>query len=110
VLRERGWTLYRVWSTAWYRNRAHEEGRLLGAIERAIEGPPAPRHAAVEVGDLPHRAEPYRRVELQLLNDPADQMAGLAMGPMAGPLLGRAEGPVLGPVLGPLAGPELPRD
>jgi very-short-patch-repair endonuclease len=97
VLRDRGWTLYRVWSTAWYRNRHHEESRLLGAIERAIEGPShAPRHAA----ELPHRPEPYRRVERELFGE----------APMAGPLLGPAPGPVLGPVLGPVYGPEPPRD
>ena len=98
VLRERGWALYRVWSTAWYRNRTHEESRLLGALERAIEGPPAPRHAAVEVGDLPRRPEPYRRVGHHMLAE--------AVAPMPGPLLGPAESPVLGPVLGP----ERPRD
>jgi hypothetical protein len=94
VLRERGWNLYRVWSTAWYRNRAQEESRLLSALERAIEGPPAPRHAAAEVDDLPRRPEPYRRVERQLLN-------GGAAVPMLGPLLGPSAGPLLGPVLGP---------
>jgi very-short-patch-repair endonuclease len=36
ALRERGWTLHRIWSTAWYRNRTAEESRLLGAIERAV--------------------------------------------------------------------------
>ncbi|MGX6607426.1 DUF4011 domain-containing protein [Micromonosporaceae bacterium Da 78-11] len=36
ALIDRGWTLHRVWSTAWYRNRTAEESRLLGAIERAV--------------------------------------------------------------------------
>jgi very-short-patch-repair endonuclease len=35
VLRDLGWNLYRVWGTAWYRDRAEEEGRLRAAIERA---------------------------------------------------------------------------
>jgi restriction endonuclease-like protein len=88
VLRDRGWTLYRVWSTAWYRNRHHEESRLLGAIERAIEGPThTPRHAA----QLPHRPEPYRRIDQELTSGT----------PMLGPLLGPAPGPVLGPIYGP---------
>jgi REase_MTES_1575/AAA domain len=104
VLRERGWTIHRIWSTAWYRNRTHEESRLLGAIERAIEGPPAPRHAAVEVGDLPHRPEPYRRVERQFMTgEPVP-------GPLPGPVSGPVSGPLSGPVLGPVSGPELPGD
>jgi very-short-patch-repair endonuclease len=91
VLADRGWTLYRVWSTAWYRNRHHEESRLLGAIERAIEGPQhAPRHAA----ELPHRPEPDRRVgRVVVIGEPE---------PMVGRLVGRATGPALGPVHGPL--------
>jgi restriction endonuclease-like protein len=102
VLGDRGWTLYRVWSTAWYRNRHHEESRLLGAIERAIEGPAhTPRHAAA-VGDLPHRPEPYRRVERQFL--PAEAA------PMTGPMLGPVTGPVLGPIYGPEAAPSPPQD
>ena len=36
ALRDRGWTLHRIWSTAWYHDRTAEEGRLLAAIERAI--------------------------------------------------------------------------
>src|SRR4029078_2089299 len=59
LLRERGWTLHRVWSTAWYRDRAQEESRLLGAIERAIAGPPAPRHAAVSPAGLALRDEAH---------------------------------------------------
>ncbi len=36
VLRERGWTLHRIWSTAWHEDRSAEESRLLSAIERAV--------------------------------------------------------------------------
>lgn len=34
-----GWTMHRIWGTAWYRDRATEEGRLRRAIEAAIERP-----------------------------------------------------------------------
>jgi very-short-patch-repair endonuclease len=36
ALRDRGWTLHRIWSTAWYHDRTAEENRLLAAIERAV--------------------------------------------------------------------------
>ncbi|GIF00730.1 DUF4011 domain-containing protein [Paractinoplanes rishiriensis] len=58
VLRDLGWNLYRVWGTAWYRDRAEEEGRLRAAIEKAVAAqPPRPAEA------LPGRA-PYRRPDL----------------------------------------------
>ncbi|GAA0578736.1 hypothetical protein GCM10010172_74500 [Paractinoplanes ferrugineus] len=38
-LRELGWHMHRVWSTAWYANQAQEAGRLLGAIQRALADP-----------------------------------------------------------------------
>jgi very-short-patch-repair endonuclease len=38
-LRELGWHLHRIWSTAWYRNQPEEAGRLLGAIQRALADP-----------------------------------------------------------------------
>ncbi|MET0425714.1 MAG: AAA domain-containing protein, partial [Actinoplanes sp.] len=44
VLHGLGWTLHRVWSTAWHRERAEEEARLRAAIERAM---------AASGGDLP---------------------------------------------------------
>jgi hypothetical protein len=37
VLRGLGWRLHRIWGTAWYRNRQHEQERLLAAIAEAIE-------------------------------------------------------------------------
>jgi hypothetical protein len=39
VLRDLGWNLHRVWSTAWNRDRAGEERRLQAAIERAMAAP-----------------------------------------------------------------------
>ena len=38
VLEGLGWTLHRIWGTAWYRDRANEEQRLRVAIERAVSG------------------------------------------------------------------------
>lgn len=36
VLRNRGWNIYRIWSTDWIRHRASEIDRLINAIENAI--------------------------------------------------------------------------
>ena len=54
VLEELGWTLHRVWSTDWYRNRAETGQRLLEAIERAKldlpdEAPTVPEPESVPV-------------------------------------------------------------
>jgi very-short-patch-repair endonuclease len=38
VLERLGWRIYRIWGTAWYRNRAQQEERLQQAIEQAIAG------------------------------------------------------------------------
>lgn len=37
ILEDRGWEIYRVWSTDWYRNREQTQQRLLQAVERAID-------------------------------------------------------------------------
>jgi len=39
VLVKLGWTLHRIWGTAWYRNRAVEEARLRSTIEAAVLAP-----------------------------------------------------------------------
>lgn len=39
ILTGLGWTLHRIWGTAWYRNRGQEEVRLKQAIEAAIAAP-----------------------------------------------------------------------
>jgi hypothetical protein len=39
VLRDRGWNLHRIWSTAWNRDRSGEERRLQAAIEQAMAAP-----------------------------------------------------------------------
>ncbi|GIM88518.1 DUF4011 domain-containing protein [Paractinoplanes toevensis] len=38
-LRELGWHMHRIWSTAWYSNQAEEAGRLLGAVQQALADP-----------------------------------------------------------------------
>lgn len=40
ILQGLGWTLHRIWGTAWYRHRRDEEDRLRRAIDLAIEAPP----------------------------------------------------------------------
>jgi REase_MTES_1575/Protein of unknown function (DUF4011)/AAA domain/Protein of unknown function (DUF3320) len=37
VLERLGWKIYRIWGTAWYRNRAEQEQRLKAAIDAAIK-------------------------------------------------------------------------
>lgn len=44
VLTGLGWTLHRIWGTAWYRNRSQEEARLRSAIESAIAAPTTGRN------------------------------------------------------------------
>ncbi|HEY2279226.1 MAG TPA: DUF3320 domain-containing protein [Streptosporangiaceae bacterium] len=39
VLRGLGWSLHRIWGTAWYRDRAGEEYKLRVAIEHAVAAP-----------------------------------------------------------------------
>lgn len=39
ILTGLGWTLHRIWGTAWYRNRTQEETRLRHAIDAAIAAP-----------------------------------------------------------------------
>lgn len=46
VLEGLGWTLHRIWGTAWYRDRATEENRLRAAIEAAVSGPQRQRQRA----------------------------------------------------------------
>ena len=39
ILESLGWTIYRIWSTDWYRNRADTTDRMLAAIENAKNMP-----------------------------------------------------------------------
>jgi very-short-patch-repair endonuclease len=40
ILRARGWDIYRIWSTDWYRNRSTETERLRSYLERRAAGAP----------------------------------------------------------------------
>jgi hypothetical protein len=64
-LRELGWHLHRIWSSAWYSNQADEAGRLLAAIQRALAAP------APGFDRLPSRGwnAPYRGVGRSLTSD-----------------------------------------
>lgn len=42
VLERLGWRIYRIWGTAWYRNRSEQEERLRAAISAAIQGEQPP--------------------------------------------------------------------
>ncbi len=79
VLEGLGWRLYRIWGTSWYRNRDHEIGRLLSAVESAIQngplGLPVPkvrvtsRSVEYEEWDAtapPSWARPYEIVNLEM--------------------------------------------
>jgi len=59
VLGGLGWRLHRVWSTAWYRDRADEETRLRAAIEQAVAEPGAAESPAAG-------PQPYRRIDRRL--------------------------------------------
>jgi hypothetical protein len=66
-LRDLGWHLHRIWSTAWYRDRPAESARLLAAIQRALSDPPPPPEK-----QSPHAwAAPYRRLGHELLRPEA---------------------------------------
>ena len=51
VLEGLGWTIHRIWSTAWFTDRAAEENRLRLSIDRALNGPA--RRTAVSKADEP---------------------------------------------------------
>lgn len=37
ILEDRGWDIYRIWSTDWYRNRKNTKEKLLRAVEKAVD-------------------------------------------------------------------------
>lgn len=53
ILSGLGWSLHRIWGTAWYRNRTQEETRLREAIEWAISRPHTGRHTAAPAIERP---------------------------------------------------------
>ena len=66
-LRDLGWHMHRVWSTAWYLNPAEEQARLHAAIRRALSDP-----VGVDQLEAPHWGTPYRPVSSELLtSEPA---------------------------------------
>jgi hypothetical protein len=110
VLEGLGWTLHRIWGTAWYRNRAREEERLRSAIESAIagdsvaqSGPPpkmrdVPAHAVeiVELDGAPDWARPYQPARPGLANTSAtmdDPNAGRELRRIVGRIV-EQEGPI----------------
>ncbi|HKR62668.1 MAG TPA: DUF3320 domain-containing protein, partial [Thermoanaerobaculia bacterium] len=60
MLEQLGWSIRRVWSTDWYRNRAETIERLMQAVERARTAPPpvfAPTESIVLVEETSARVE-----------------------------------------------------
>lgn len=55
VLRDRGWSIHRVWSTDWFRDRPNQIARLVELIERDRE--------RIRSGPLPRSAEPVPEAE-----------------------------------------------
>jgi very-short-patch-repair endonuclease len=54
VLERLGWKIYRIWGTAWYRNRGEQEQRLMAAIAAAI-------HDTTGTDIRPRQSEPSDR-------------------------------------------------
>lgn len=65
ILTGLGWTMHRIWGTAWYRHRAQEESRLRMAIDAAVSGEPT----AVE-----HEAEALVPLEFATEVVPPDEL------------------------------------
>ncbi|WP_214403716.1 DUF3320 domain-containing protein [Pseudonocardia lacus] len=80
VLTGLGWTMHRIWGTAWYRDRQGAEQRLFAAIEAAVQAPvrgllgggtggatnrgPVVELEAVEFAATPDWAVPYAMAEI----------------------------------------------
>ncbi len=66
VLERLGWEIYRIWGTAWYRNRNEQEQRLLAAISAAIadDRPPSRRPAPPRPADLGETTTDFQSVTL----------------------------------------------
>ncbi|MDE0318709.1 MAG: DUF3320 domain-containing protein [Acidimicrobiaceae bacterium] len=56
VLEGLDWTIYRIWSTAWFKNRPAEEAKLREAIERAVEASPIATPFDAHSGEVSDRA------------------------------------------------------
>jgi hypothetical protein len=71
-LRELGWHMHRIWSTAWYLDPEAEQQRLYDAIRRALVDP-----VGVDQLASPEWGAPYRPVAGELLPpevETADQL------------------------------------
>ena len=78
VLEGLGWTIHRIWSTAWFTDRTAEEARLRSSIDEALKGPvrrtavpkaDAPTAPTVEIEEVDFEAKPdwtFDYVEPQL--------------------------------------------
>ncbi|AEV86399.1 regulator [Actinoplanes sp. SE50] len=71
VLHALGWHLHRVWSVAWYHDRAEEEARLRAAIENALAVPDVFAEPDLELvtrpAQPPEWALPYQHAQLEPL-------------------------------------------
>ncbi len=61
VLAGLGWTIHRIWSTDWYRNRERELSRIEEAIRRARSGNGAPPAGSAPSSDAPRKPKPLAR-------------------------------------------------
>lgn len=76
-----GWTMHRIWGTAWYRDRATEEKRLRRAIEAAVERPangartalPAISHPEVTTEQVSLTQTPLWTKEYTVADDPGSK-------------------------------------
>ncbi|GAA4587523.1 hypothetical protein BJY16_008262 [Actinoplanes octamycinicus] len=83
VLHTLGWHLHRIWSVAWFHDRAEEEARLRAAIENALAVPDVFAEPELELvtrpAQRPEWALPYQRAVLEPLPASAranDRVAG----------------------------------
>jgi very-short-patch-repair endonuclease len=68
VLEGLGWKLHRIWGTAWYLDREHEEQRLRAAIDEALaEFPPEDQAAELDGSAMPATAEEEQREPITLV-------------------------------------------
>ncbi|WP_430790064.1 DUF3320 domain-containing protein [Actinoplanes sp. G11-F43] len=76
VLQDLGWKLHRIWGTAWYVDREHEEQRLRSAIEAALAEFP-PEEAAPELDGAAVAvavAEPVAPADADEVREPVEEI------------------------------------
>ena len=64
VLERLGWRIYRIWGTAWYRNRNEQEERLRAAIADAIHAGPQAAAPTRSVGPVELEPEQFEPIGL----------------------------------------------